>query len=162
LRRTAQVYPDRTAVVHGELRRSWSETETRCRLLASALARRGIGLGDTVAIMAPNIPEFVEAHFGVPMAGAVLNSLNTRLDADAIAFILSHGEAKVLLTDREFSGVISNALARLDKQLLVIDIDDPLAAAGDLIGECDYEAFLAQGDAGFSPEPRATNGRRSP
>ena len=153
LRRTAQVYPDRTAVVHGELRRSWSETETRCRMLASALTRRGIGLGDTVAVMAPNIPEFVEAHFGVPMAGAVLNSLNTRLDADALAFILAHGEAKVLITDCEFSGVISEALAKLERPLLVIDIDDPLAATGERIGASDYETFLSEGDPEFSPEP---------
>ena len=153
LRRTALVYPERTAVIHGELRRNWSETERRCRRLASALSRRGIGLGDTVAIMAPNIPAFVEAHFGVPMAGAVLNSLNTRLDAQALAFILQHGEAKALLTDREFSEVMSKALAGLENPPLVIDIDDHLAQGGELIGELEYEALLAEGDPDFPCEP---------
>jgi len=146
LRRTAAVYPERTAIVHGDMRRSWAETYARCRRLASALAKRGIGLGDTVSIMAPNIPAFVEASFGVPLSGAVLNSLNIRLDPDAIAFILQHGEAKVLLTDREFSGVIKAALAQLETKPLVIDIDDPLAEGGELIGEITYEDFLAEGD----------------
>ncbi|WP_193370444.1 acyl-CoA synthetase [Pelagibius marinus] len=155
LRRTARVYPERTAVIHGKVRRSWAETETRCRRLASALVRRGIGLGDTVAIMAPNIPEFVEAHFGVPMAGAVLNSLNIRLDAEALAFTLRHGEAKVVLTDREFSGVIAAALAQLEERPLVIDIDDPQGAGGELIGDTDYEAFLEEGDPDFAYGPPA-------
>ena len=146
LRRTATVYPERTAIVHGDMRRSWAETYARCRRLASALAKRGIGLGDTVSIMAPNIPAFVEASFGVPLSGAVLNSLNIRLDPDAIAFILQHGEAKVLLTDREFSGVIKAALEQLETKPLVIDIDDPLAEGGELIGEMTYEDFLAEGD----------------
>ena len=155
LSRTARVYPERTAVIHGDLRRTWGETEVRCRRLASALTRRGIGLGDTVAIMAANIPEFVEAHFGVPMTGAVLNALNIRLDAAALAFILRHAEAKVLLTDREFSAVISAALDRLESKPLVIDIDDPLAIGGGLIGETDYEAFLLEGDADFAYGPPA-------
>jgi fatty-acyl-CoA synthase len=150
LRRTASVYPDRTAVIHGNLRRTWAQTYERARRLASALARRGIGRGDTVAVMAPNIPEFVEAHFGVPMTGAVLNSLNIRLDADALAFILTHGDAKVLITDREFSPVIKQALARLTRKLLVIDIDDPLAQGGERIGESTYEDFIKGGDPEYA------------
>ena len=106
IERTAQVYPERTALVYGELRQSWRITYERCRRLASALARRGVGVGDTVAAMLPNTPAMFEAHFGVPMTGAVLNTLNTRLDAEAIAFMLQHGEAMVLLTDREFAPVI--------------------------------------------------------
>jgi len=107
LRRTARAYPERTAIIHGDLRPTWGEVWSRCRQLAHALSKRGIRKGDTVAIMAPNIPAFVEAHFGVPMCGAVLNSLNIRLDAEALAFILNHGEAKVLPTDQEFSPVIA-------------------------------------------------------
>src|SRR6202008_556068 len=122
--RSASIYPNRLAVVHGERRYSWREALERCRRLASALAARGIGRGDTVAVMAPNIPEAFEAHFGVPMAGAVLNALNIRLDAETIAFILKHGEAKVLLTDGEFAPVIKQALALLDEKPLVIDIAD--------------------------------------
>src|SRR6185436_4610587 len=102
LERTASVYPDRPSVIHGSQRYTWKETYARCRRLASALVKRGIGVGDTVAVMLPNIPAMVEAHFGVPMTGATLNTLNTRLDAEAIGFMLDHGEAKVLLTDREF------------------------------------------------------------
>src|SRR5206468_10525061 len=130
LLRSAAVYPNRTAVIHGERRYTWHETLERCRRLASALAKRGIGRGDTVAVMAPNVPAIFEAHFGVPMAGAVLNALNIRLDADTIAFILKHGEAKVLITDREFAPVIARALAQLDKKPLVIDIADPLGPDG--------------------------------
>src|SRR5262252_3252648 len=103
LERAAYVFPDRLSVVHGTQRFTWRETYSRCRRLASALARRGIGKSDTVALMAPNIPAMYEAHFGVPMCGAVLNTLNTRLDAKTIAFMLRHGEAKVLIADREFS-----------------------------------------------------------
>src|SRR5690242_2535499 len=110
LERTAEVYPDRLAVVHGPLRRTWAEVFARCRQLASALAQRGIGRGDTVAVMLPNTPPMVEAHYGVPMAGAVLNALNTRLDAAALAFMLDHGEAKALITDREFAPVIKQTL----------------------------------------------------
>lgn len=151
IRRTARVYPDRVAIIHGDLRRSWSDVYARARRLASALVQRGIGKQDTVSIMAPNIPEFVEAHFGVPMAGAVLNSINTRLDADAVRFILSHGEAKVLFTDRSFSPVVSVAIAGMERPPLVIDIDDVLAEDGALIGAMDYEAFLAEGDPNFDP-----------
>ena len=145
LDRAALVYPHRTAVIHGDLKRTWKETEARCRRLASALARRGIGRGDTVAVMAPNVPELLEAHFGVPITGAVLNALNIRLDAATIAFILDHGEAKVLITDREFSPVIKAALAQAKAKPLVIDIDDPQATGGERLGELDYEAFLAEG-----------------
>lgn len=154
IRRTAAVHPARIAVVHGPLRRSYAELYARCRKLASALARRGIGVGDTVSIMAPNIPECVEAHFGVPMCGAVLNALNIRLDADAIAFILNHAETKVLITDRSFSDVVRVALHNVSHTITVIDIDDPMAGGeGALIGEMDYEAFLAEGDADFDWAP---------
>jgi fatty-acyl-CoA synthase len=152
LRRTAAVYPDRTAVIHGSLRRSWGETCQRCVRLASALARRGLGPGDTVAVMAPNTPESFEAHFGVPMSGAVLNALNVRLDSEAIAFILEHSETRLLITDREFSNVIVRALERLpaERRPVVIDIDDPQGKGGELIGETDYEALLASGDPDFA------------
>ncbi len=150
LSRTAAVFPDRLAVVHGARRYRWAETYARCRRLASALRRRGIGKNDTVAVMATNTPECLEAHFGVPMAGAVLNALNIRLDAATIAFILEHGEAKALITDREFSPVIEKALAQIKRPPLVIDIDDALAPPGKLLGEMDYERFLATGDADFA------------
>ena len=146
LRRTAAVFPDRIAVVHGDLRRSWRETYERCVRLSSALRRRGIGLGDTVAVMSPNIPELLEAYFGVPGAGAILNALNIRLDAESIAFILQHSESKVLITDSEFSGVIGKALERMPDKPLVIDIDDSRGKGGELLGELNYEQFLAEGD----------------
>jgi fatty-acyl-CoA synthase len=150
IERAAYVYPDRLAIVHGAERRTWKQTYARCRRLASALARRGIGKNDTVALMAPNLPAMYEAHFGVPMCGAVLNTLNTRLDAAAIAFMLRHGEAKVLITDREFSPAIEAALALMDVKPLVIDIDDPACPDGRLLGEMDYEAFLAGGDPDYA------------
>jgi len=150
IERAAAVFPDRVAVIHGERRTSWAETYARARQLGSALAKRGIGVGDTVAIMSPNIPEFYEASFGVPMCGAVLNALNIRLDAETIAFILEHGESKAILTDREFSGVIKEALAMLGRKIIVVDIDDPLAGGGELIGEMDYEAFIATGDPDYA------------
>jgi 3-(methylthio)propionyl---CoA ligase len=150
LLRSAAVYPNRLAVTYGERRYSWREALERCRRLASALAARGIGRGDTVAVMAPNIPEAFEAHFGVPMAGAVLNALNIRLDVATIAFILKHGEAKVLLTDTEFSPVIGEALRQLDDKLIVIDIADTSVPDGERVGEMDYEAFLATGDPTFA------------
>ncbi len=150
LARSAQVYPDRLSVVHGATRFTWAQTYQRCRQLASALARRGVGAGDTVAAMLPNTPPMFEAHFGVPMLGAVLNTLNTRLDPAAIAFMLTHGEARVLITDREFSATIRSALALMSgPRPLVVDVDDPLAEGGEPIGELDYEAFLAQGDPNF-------------
>ncbi|MCW5699879.1 MAG: AMP-binding protein, partial [Rhodospirillales bacterium] len=119
IERSASVYPDYPSVVHGDRRYTWSETYDRCRRLASALAQRGIGIGDTVAVMACNTPELYEAHFGVPMTGAVLNALNTRLDAANIAFSLNHGGAKVLITDREFAGIIAKALDDVDHEILV-------------------------------------------
>ncbi|MBT6094206.1 MAG: acyl-CoA synthetase [Rhodospirillaceae bacterium] len=144
-----EVYPDRTAVIHGDQRFTYAEFGKRCRRLASALRGRGIGKGDTVAIMSPNIPPMLEAHWGVPMTGAVLNALNFRLDAPTIAFILNHGEAKVLITDKEFSAVIKDALAELGRDITVIDIDDALAPSGELLGEMDYEAFLNEGTSDF-------------
>jgi fatty-acyl-CoA synthase len=149
LPKAAAIYPNRIAIIHGTWRSTWADTYARCRRLASALARRGVGAGDTVAVMAPNVPAIYEAHFGVPMTGAVLNTLNVRLDAEAIAFQLTHGEAKVLITDREFSGVVKRALVMLERRPLVIDIDDPLNEGGTLLGEMDYEAFLREGDPDF-------------
>ena len=150
LLRSAGVYPHRNSVIHGERRYTWRQSLERCRRLASALAARGVGRGDTVALMAPNVPEAFEAHFGVPMAGAVLNALNIRLDAETIAFILGHGEAKVLITDTEFSPTIGRALALLDTKPLVIDIADPQGPGGERLGALDYESFLAEGDADFA------------
>ena len=149
LLRSAEIYPQRTSVIYGARRHTWRETLERCRRLASALAKAGVGRGDTVAVMAPNVPEAFEASYGVPMAGAVLNALNIRLDADLIAFILKHGDAKVLLTDGEFAPVIEQALARLDPKPLVIDIVDP-AGPGERLGAMDYETFLAGGDPNFA------------
>ena len=151
LLRSAAVYPDRAAVVYGERRYSWREALERCRRLAAAHWRRaGMGRGDTVAVMAPNIPEAFEAHFGVPMAGAVLNALNIRLDPETIAFILRHGEAKVLITDTEFAPVIEAGAGQARRKPLVIDIADPAGPGGERLGGIDYEAFLAGGDPGFA------------
>src|SRR6516165_8507788 len=149
LRRSAAVYPNRLAVAYGQRRYSWQQALERCRRLASALSACGVGQGDTVALMAPNLPEAFEAHFGVPMAGAVLNALNIRLDAETIAFILRHGEAKALITDTEFSPVIKEALTRLDAKPVVIDILDAQGPGGERLGDIDYEAFLASGDPNF-------------
>ncbi len=150
LERSALVYPNRLALIYGTHRQTWAQTYDRCRRLASALAQRGVGHGDTVAVMLPNVPAMYEAHFGVPMAGAVLNTLNTRLDAEAIAFMLQHGEAKVLLTDREFSAVVNKALSLLgEHKPLVIDVEDAEAPAGAAVGAITYEAFLAKGDPQF-------------
>ncbi|MGZ5269977.1 MAG: acyl-CoA synthetase [Ramlibacter sp.] len=149
LERTAQVYPDRLAVVHGDLRRTWAEVEARCRRLASALASRGIGRGDTVAVMLPNTPPMVEAHFGIPMAGAVLNALNTRLDPESIAFMLDHGEARAVIVDPEFAPVMKKALALRQRQgpLLVVDVEDALYTGPvERLGSLGYEDLLAQGD----------------
>jgi len=146
LERTASVYPDHVALVHGSRRQSWAETYARCRQLASALEKVGIGIGDTVAIMAPNIPEMYEAHFGVPMTGAVLNSLNTRLDAAMVAFILDHSETKVLLVDREYHRVVTEALGLAKAQPLVVDIDDPQCDDRAQIGDTTYEEFISTGD----------------
>ncbi|OGT73543.1 MAG: acyl-CoA synthetase [Gammaproteobacteria bacterium RIFCSPLOWO2_02_FULL_57_10] len=151
IERAAVVYPEHIALIHGERRQSWAQTWQRCCRLASALRRHGIGRGHTVSVMGANTPELFEAHFGVPMTGAVLNALNIRLDAKAIAFILQHAETRVLLTDREFSATIKAALALLPNKPLVIDIDDPLYTGGELLGEMDYDAFLQQGDD--APQP---------
>jgi fatty-acyl-CoA synthase len=147
--RAAAIYPRRLAVLHGARRYDWAESYRRCRRLASALVLRGIGKNDTVAVLAANTPELFEAHFGVPMAGAVLNALNTRLDAANIAFILEHGEAKLLIADREFASVVAEALSRMKKPVPVVGIDDVLAPPGPCPGEMSYEQFLATGDPDF-------------
>ena len=141
LTRSARIYPNRVAVIHGERRFTYAQFLERARRLASALARAGVGQGDTVAIMAPNTPQMLEAHYAVPMLGAVLCSINIRLDAPAIDFILSHSETKVVLTDTEFAATMAPAIA--DKPILVVDIDD---AGGDRIGSIEYETFIANGD----------------
>jgi fatty-acyl-CoA synthase len=151
LERAAEVYPDATAIVHGA--RSWNYRQfySRARQLASALARRGIKRGDTVSVMLANTPALIEAHYGVPMTGAVLNALNTRLDAALIAFILDHADAKVLITDREFSKVVKQALARAKVKPLVVDYDDAeFTGAGERLGGLEYEALLREGDAEFA------------
>jgi len=151
IERAAYVYPKRTSVIHGARRYTWQETYARSRRLASALVKRGIRVGDSVAVMLANTPEMYECHFGVPMTGGVLLSLNTRLDAEAIAFMLQHGGAKVLITDREFAPTIKGALAKLKAKLQVIDVDDPeYAGAGERLGEKNYEALLAEGDPEFA------------
>jgi len=150
IERAASVYPERMAQIHGERRYSWAETYRRCRRLASALQRRGIGANDTVALMLPNIPAMFEAHFAIPMSGAVIHALNIRLDAEALAFQLGHSGARILLTDREFSATVKAALAQLEIPPLVIDVDDVLADGGELIGEIEYEDLLESGDPEFS------------
>ncbi len=152
IERAAAVYPQYIALVHGEVRRDWATTYARSRQLASALQKMGIGRGDTVAVMLPNIPEMYEAHFGVPMSGATLNTLNIRLDAETIAFMLQHGEAKILFTDREFSITIGKALMLLppEKRPLVIDVDDPQFSGGEKLGTMDYETLLSTGDPAFA------------
>ena len=147
--RAASLYPDNEAIVHGELSRSWGAMYKRCVKVASSLASLGIGRGDTVAAILPNIPEMFEIHFAVPMAGAILNAINTRLDARSIALILDHGEAKVLLTDVEFSPVIEEVLSLLQREIVVIDIIDPLFDQGDLLGGSNYDDLVADGDADF-------------
>ncbi len=149
IRRSATVYANRKAIVHGNKTFTYAEFYDRSRQLASALAQRGIGVGDCVAVMLPNIPAMLEAHFGIPMTGGVINALNYRLDAKAIAFILDHGEAKVLLTDTEFAPTIKDALELADANPIVIDINDPEGPGGELIGETDYESFIATGDPAF-------------
>jgi 3-(methylthio)propionyl---CoA ligase len=150
LERAAYVYPQQASVIHGPQRYTWKETYARCRRLASALVKRGIGIGDTVAVMLPNIPAMVEAHFGVPMCGAVLNTLNTRLDAEAIGFMLEHGDAKVLITDKEFSTTTEAALKRVKKRPAVIDVEDPEFTGGKRLGETTYEELLKEGDPDFA------------
>lgn len=156
LERAAAVFPDHVAIVHGPLQRTYAAFYARARRLASALARHGIGRGDTVAAMLPNTPAMLEAHYGVPMTGGVLNTLNTRLDPAIIAFSLKHGEAKALITDREFSKTIAPALAELGRDILVIDYDDrEYDGPGERLGSIEYEAFLAQGDPDYAWSPPA-------
>lgn len=153
IERTAEVYPQRLAIIHGDLRRNWAEVFARCRQLASALEKHGIAKGDTVAVMLPNTPPMVEAHFGIPVTGAVLNALNTRLDPETVAFMLDHGEAKVLIIDPEFAAIAQKAIAlrKSTAPLLVIDVEDALFT-GDVqrIGSITYEDFLATGDAAYA------------
>jgi fatty-acyl-CoA synthase len=155
LRRSAAVHPERLAMVHGQRRITYAQFWERTQRLASALAKRGVGHGDCVAIMAPNVPAMLEAHFAVPLLGGVLNSINTRLDPATVAFILQHGEAKAVLSDRELAPVMKPALAQLERRPLVVDIADELAASGESLGSIEYEALLAEGDSQFpSDEPR--------
>lgn len=150
LRRAAQIAPEHTAIIHGARRYTYLQFLERSNRLANALSQRGIGVGDCVAIMGANTPEMLEAHNAVPMMGAVLNSLNIRLDAKTIAFILAHGEAKVLLTDTAFSAVIKEALTMVEQPILVIDIDDSEGDGGECLGETDYETFIAAAEPNFS------------
>ena len=151
IERSAAIYPDYPAVVHGQTRRTWAETWARCRQLASALEKRGIQPGQTVAAMLPNVPAMFEAHFGVPLAGCVLNTLNIRLDADAIGYMLAHGEARAILVDPEFAEVIQAAVATLESKPLIIDVADPeFLGETQGIGELEYEALLAEGDPEYA------------
>ena len=150
LDRAALVHPERVAIIHGELRQTWQETRDRAYRLASVLVQRGIRRGDTVSIVAPNTPAMLEAHLGVPLAGAMLNAINCRLDAEGMAFILRHGESRFVLVDREFAPVVSKALGSLEHPPTVVDINDSLAPPGLAIGELDYESLLAEGDPNFA------------
>src|SRR3954464_4700673 len=151
LERAPAVFPERLAIVHGPLRRSYREFYARTRRLASALAKRRIGRGDTVSAVLANTPAMLECHYGVPMAGAVLNTMNTRLDAAVIAFQLDHGGAKVLITAREFSKVVKEALALCKAKPLVVDYDDPeFTGAGGRLGKIEYEDFIDDGDPNFA------------
>jgi fatty-acyl-CoA synthase len=151
LPRAAEIHPGRVAVIHGSTRYTYAQFYDRAKRLASALAKRGVKRGDVVAAMLPNVPAMLEAHYGVPMVGAVLNAINTRLDADTVAYILEHGEAKVFITDRVFAGVVGPALKKLKKRPLVIDVDDPLyTGPGERLGKIEYEQFLKQGKSSFT------------
>jgi fatty-acyl-CoA synthase len=150
LKRTAQVYPNKTAVIHGARRWTWAEFDARCRRLASALAARGVGAGDTVAVLCPNVPALLEAHYAVPMLGAVLNAINVRLDGPSVGFILDHGEAKVLIADTELADTARQALDRAEGAPLVVDFDDPEGPGGTRLGSLEYEVLLAEGDPAFA------------
>ncbi|HAH08834.1 MAG TPA: hypothetical protein DCL48_01890, partial [Alphaproteobacteria bacterium] len=154
LERSARTFPDHVAVIHGDLRRTYTQFYQRTRKLASALTRRGIKKFDTVALLAPNIPAMLEAHYGVPMAGAVINTINYRLSPAEVAFILDHGEAKVFIVDREFGELAAQALQLCKAKPYVIGIDDGFDG-GMLIGEIEYEAFIETGDADFVWSPPA-------
>ncbi|MEO3428757.1 acyl-CoA synthetase [Pelagibius sp. CAU 1746] len=153
LERAALIWPDKVAVIHGDRRLTYRHFWERARRLASALEKAGVGRGDTVAVFAPNVPALLEAHYACPMIGAVLNAINTRLDAATVGFILKHGGAKVLIADRSLSPTTSPALAAASTAPLVIDIDDPEDRSGELLGACDYEAFLTGGDPDFAWRP---------
>jgi len=156
LPRTAAIHPDRLAVVHGTQRFTYRQLQDRVRRLASALSRHSVRPGDTVSAMLPNVPAMLEAHFGVPLLGAVLNAINTRLDPATVAYILEHGEAKVLITDREYAAQVGPALARLKRPPLVVDVDDPLyTGPGGRLGQIEYEDFIASGDPDFAGRPVA-------
>ena len=151
LERSASVYPGMTSTVYEGRTFTWAQTYERCKRFASFLVRNGIGRGDTVAAMLPNIPAMNELHFAVPMTGAVLNALNIRLDAASIAFMLDHGGAKIILVDPEFSAVISEALNLMkQRKPLIIDVDDAAFAGGSRIGEIEYETAIAAGDPNFA------------
>ena len=150
IERAASVYPERCALIYNDTRRSWADTYRRCRQFASALQQYGVAADDTVALMLPNVPAMYEAHFAIPMAGAVIHGINIRLDADAIAFQLKHGGAKVLLTDPEFSAIVTAALEKLDNKPIVIDVNDPALSNGEFIGAIEYEDFLLTGDPTFA------------
>jgi len=152
IERAASTYPDRCALIYNDTRRNWSDIYRRCRQFADALQQYGVAADDTVALMLPNVPAMYEAHFAIPMAGAVIHGLNIRLDADAIAFQLKHGGAKILLTDPEFSATVTAALEQLDNKPIVIDVDDPACSGGERIGSTEYEDFLAVGDSAFAWE----------
>jgi fatty-acyl-CoA synthase len=149
LKRVERVHPEMPAQIHGTIRRNWGEVAERCRRLASALKAHGVGKGDTVALIAPNIPEALECALAVPMIGAVLNANNVRLDAGTVAYILDHGEAKVLLVDTEFSGLAAEAAAQSGRAPLIIDIEDPEGPGGARIGSMTYDDLLAKGDPDF-------------
>ena len=146
LKRTAEIYPNKKSIIHGHREYTWKQTYERSCQLASALSLKGVGVGDTVAVLAFNTPEIYEAHFGIPMIGAVLNAINIRLDVDTITYILEHGEAKVLIADNELSPTIKKVIEKINREILVIDIDDELAAhpdgAGENLGSFTYEDFL--------------------
>ncbi len=148
LRRAASIYPDKTAVIHQQRRLTWGEVFYRCQRVASTLAKRGIGKGDTVAILSANTPEMFEAHFAVPMAGAVLNAINMRLDAATVSFILQHGEAKLLLVDKEFGPLAQSALERMSSPPAIVHIDDPSCDIGHLVGSESYADLISAGEPG--------------
>ena len=151
LERSSYIYPERLAAIHGKRRYTWRQVYERSRRLASALVQHKVGTGDTVAVMLNNTPEMFECHFGVPMCGAVLNTMNTRLDAETISFMLNHGEAKLLITDREYSAMVKKALAGLGREILVIDVDDPeYTGQGERVGSIDYETLLASGNPEYA------------
>ncbi|MFT6206307.1 MAG: fatty-acyl-CoA synthase, partial [Colwellia sp.] len=149
LNRTADVHPERVAIIHGKQKITYREYRQNVRRLASALMQRGVKPGNTVAIMAANIPAFLDAHYGVPLTGAVLHSINIRLDAECIAFLFDHGECDVLLTDTAFSSVVKKALTLCSRKPLIIDIDDVMSEGGERLGCIEYQDLLAEGNENF-------------